>query len=144
MILPAFIAAFFILGAVQEEFGWRGYALERLQKQWNPFVSSLVLGGIWAIWHLPLFFIEGTGQSKTPFLLFFIGTFSISIIYTWLYNGTGRSLLIVLLFHAMHNTSYNLFPLTLLPNSNQAFLYLVILQSIAAFVIVWKTEFMIK
>jgi len=136
MILPAFIAAFFIFGAVQEEFGWRGYALNRMQARWNALVSSLILGGIWAIWHLPLFFIEGTGQSRIPFTLFFLGTLGVTVIYTWLYNNTGKSVLIALLFHAMHNTSFNLFPITLLPYPEKAFLYLTILQSITAIIIV--------
>lgn len=146
MIIPAFIASFFIFGAVQEEFGWRGYALDRMQARWNALVSSLILGGIWAIWHLPLFFIEGTGQSKISFTLFFVGTFGVTVIYTWLYNNTGKSILIALLFHAMHNTSYNIFPITLLPYPDKAFLYLTILQSIAAIIIIliWGPKYMVK
>jgi membrane protease YdiL (CAAX protease family) len=49
MILPTFIMMFFIGGSVQEEFGWRGYALPRLLEKWNPFTASLILGVIWGI-----------------------------------------------------------------------------------------------
>jgi len=55
-ILIAFIYIFFLGGPLQEEFGWRGYALEHLQKKWNTLVSSLITGLVWWAWHFPLFF----------------------------------------------------------------------------------------
>ena len=64
----------------------------------------MAIGVISALWHLPLFFIDGTAQSHLPFALFAVRTVSLSIISTWLYNGSRRSLLFVLLFHASLNT----------------------------------------
>ena len=57
MLLPLLI-----LGPLSEELGWRGYALERLQLRWNALTSSLILGVIWSLWQLPLFYIVGTSQ----------------------------------------------------------------------------------
>ena len=51
-----------IIGPLSEEIGWRGYALERLQTRWNALTSSLIVGLVWALWHLPLFMMVGTSQ----------------------------------------------------------------------------------
>ena len=64
----------------------------------------MAIGLISALWHVPLFMIPGTAQSHIPFLLFMVRSLSLSIISTWLYNGSKRSLLFVLLFHASLNT----------------------------------------
>jgi len=120
LIIPLFIYSLFALGALQEEFGWRGYALEKMQQRFNALISSIILGMFWALWHLPLFFIEGTMQSSIPFYIFFINVISISIMYTWLYNNSRSSVLIVLIFHGMHNTAYNIFPISLLEAPQKA------------------------
>lgn len=57
-ILPALFFA--TLPPILEELGWRGYALDRLQLNWSALGASLLLGVVWAVWHLPLFFIEGS------------------------------------------------------------------------------------
>ena len=90
-----------VLGPLSEELGWRGYALDRLQTRWNALAASLILGSIWSLWHLPLWFIIGTGQSGggCPFLAFLIGTTATSIFYTWLYNNTDRSIWSAVLLH---------------------------------------------
>lgn len=69
-----------------EEVGWRGFALPRLQKNHNALVATLVVGGLWGLWHLPLFFWVGNPMSNYPFLAWFIGTVAVSFVYTWLYN----------------------------------------------------------
>jgi uncharacterized protein len=110
LILPNFIIMFFIGGSVQEEFGWRGFALPRMLKKWNPLLASLALGIIWGIWHLPLFFIEGTGQYYMPFASFCFTTVFFSILFTWFYLRTGRNLFSALLFHTTLNTFLGVFP----------------------------------
>jgi membrane protease YdiL (CAAX protease family) len=91
-----------------EELGWRGYVLDRLQAKWNALTSSLILGAVWSLWHLPMFFISGSYQAglgigTVAFWLFFLAIVPLSIIFTWIYNHTNRSTLATILFHAMVN-----------------------------------------
>jgi uncharacterized protein len=105
MTVPStFLIVLFIGGPTGEEFGWRGFLLQRVQPMLGMLGASMAIGVISALWHLPLFFIDGTAQSHLPFALFAVRTVSLSIISTWLYNGSRRSLLFVLLFHASLNT----------------------------------------
>jgi membrane protease YdiL (CAAX protease family) len=110
MIVPTFLIMFFLGGSVQEEFGWRGYALPRLLTLLNPLMASLLLGGIWGVWHLPLFYIPGVSQSFMPFGIFWLLTIAFSIVFTWFFLGTNRNLFSALLFHTAINTSLSLFP----------------------------------
>lgn len=95
-------------GPLSEEIGWRGFLLPRLQKRLNPFCSSIVLGIIWACWHLPLFFIVGTCQYGIPFLLFVMTTTINTIIITWIFNRTNGSLVFPILFHTCNNVAAGL------------------------------------
>jgi len=99
-----------LIGGGQEEFGWRGYAQEPLQKKIGVIPASLVIGVIWGIWHLPLWFMAGDLHSAYSFFAFVIMTTSISLIYAWLYNSSGKKLIVVLFFHAMNNTAAPLLP----------------------------------
>lgn len=110
MAAVGFVYIFFLGGPFQEEWGWRGYALERLQANYSALFSSLILGVLWGAWHLPLFFIEGTVQSQTLVWGFMILIISGTILFTWIYNNTGGSILAVMLFHTMNNLSFFIFP----------------------------------
>ena len=99
-----------IIGGGQEEFGWRGYAQEPLQEKMGVLPASLVIGVIWGIWHLPLWFMAGDLHSAYSFLAFVMMTTSISIMYAWLYNSSGKKLIVVMFFHAMNNTAAPLLP----------------------------------
>ena len=90
-----------ILGPLSEEIGWRGYALGRLQTRWNALTSSMIVGLVWALWHLPLFMMVGTSQHEMgiPFIGFLVGFMAISILYTWLYNNTKQSIWSAILLH---------------------------------------------
>jgi len=108
-----FFSVMFTGGPVQEEFGWRGYALPRLQEKFSPFLSSLILGFIWAIWHWPQFLIpkELTGMFFiTPFWSFILTVISANFIYTWIYNNTKGSILAVLILHTQMNLFLWIFP----------------------------------
>lgn len=109
LAIPYFVLML-IIGGGQEEFGWRGYAQEPLQAKIGVIPASLVIGVIWGIWHLPLWFMAGDMHSAYSFLAFVIMTTSISLIYAWLYNASGKKLVIVLVFHAMNNTAAPLLP----------------------------------
>ena len=90
-------------GPIGEEFGWRGFALPRLLERYSPLTSSLILGLIHAIWHLPLFFIPGMPQKQLSFPIFTLGVISIAIFDTALYLRTGANLLLAILVHLMAN-----------------------------------------
>ncbi len=99
-LLPSFVFIFLFIG-MGEEPGWRGYALPWLQKRLSPVTAALVLGVIWAAWHIPLFGLEFTGATIPAFLASIIPA---SVIMAWLFNRSGESALAAALFHAMVNT----------------------------------------
>jgi membrane protease YdiL (CAAX protease family) len=106
-LLPALFFA--TLPPILEELGWRGYALDRLQLKWSALSAGVILGVVWALWHLPLFFIGGTyqhdavGFATTGFWLFMLGTVALSVAITWVYNNTQRSVLGVVVLHGWVN-----------------------------------------
>lgn len=95
-----------LLGPLPEEVGWRGYLLDRLQLRFNPLGASIIVGLLWFAWHLPLFFMPGyyerVGGSPDPLqfgVLIILG----SILYTWIYNNTDRSILGAIVLHFAGN-----------------------------------------
>jgi membrane protease YdiL (CAAX protease family) len=95
----------FIQVGLGEEIGWRGYALPKLQTGYSALVSSAILGVIWSLWHLPLFFNPATSYSRTPFWVFLVFLLPVSILITWAFNSTGGSVLMIMILHAMLNAS---------------------------------------
>ena len=111
IIIPAFFSVLFLSGPFEEEFGWRGYALPRLQAKFNALVSSLILGVIWALWHIPQFLIPGNGMFyKTPFWTFIPTVVAATVLFTLIYNNTNGSLLAMLFVHTTFNLSMFVFP----------------------------------
>ena len=108
-LLVNVIIMFFVGGPLGEELGWRGYMLERLQKKRNALASSLIVGFIWGVWHLPLHFMTGTTQEYIPIWAFILLQMVISILYTWIYNNT-KSVLAVIIFHWVGNAAAMLIP----------------------------------
>lgn len=88
-----------------EEIGWRGYALPRLAERMGLPLASIVLGVIWAAWHLPLFYIPGSGSTDGSFPVYLLGVTALSVVLTWLYWRTGGSLLMTMLMHAAINNT---------------------------------------
>jgi uncharacterized protein len=95
----------FIQVGIGEEIGWRGYALPKLQTGYSALVSSVILGVLWALWHLPLFFNPATSYSNTPFWVFLVFLLPFPIVYTWIFNSTGGSVLMAMILHAVTNAS---------------------------------------
>ena len=116
-ILP-FAIFILIFGPLPEELGWRGYALDGLQARYNALFSSLILGVVWALWHVPLFFMKGAfqhdqlGFATSGLWSYIFGPIIISVLFTWIYNNTNRSTLSAILFHFMINLTAELLPLT--------------------------------
>lgn len=116
----AFVYILVLMGPLGEEAGWRGFALKRMLRSLNPFKSAVLLGIVWTLWHLPLFFIKGTTQNLLagfgllPALFcYLLYTVMISILITLLYIMNGGSVFATVLFHTMGNLSLGLVPLIL-------------------------------
>jgi membrane protease YdiL (CAAX protease family) len=107
LMLPVSFAVF-ALAAVGEEVGWQGYALDPLQEQWNALLASILIGIVWAAWHIIPFLQMG----RTPAWIAWqaLGMIVARILTVWLYNNTGRSVLAAILFHAMNNVATVLLP----------------------------------
>ncbi len=95
--LPALALALF-LGPI-EEFGWRGLALPLMQRKLSPFWAGLILGVIWALWHIPSFFLSGMPQTAWAAGPYFLGIIALSVILTPMFNSARGSLLIAVLYH---------------------------------------------
>ena len=139
--LMLFIGANIIGGPLGEEFGWRGFALDRLQNKWNALVASLVLGIIWAAWHLPLFFIKGTPQQGMGFgtFLFWLWSLqvvSLSVFTTWVYNNTQRSILSAVFMHFMFNSTYGITQQDGLPLPPSTFAANTLIIAVAAVIVI--------
>ena len=110
----AFMAPVVILfafpGAFAEELGWRGFVLPRLQNKFNALLSSIVVAIFWGAWHIPLriYFGDLGANEHAGYVLAVIDFIPIAIIYTWIYNNTKGSLLLVTLFHIGQQLSNNL------------------------------------
>lgn len=101
-MLQGFLILTLITGAMGEELGWRGFALPWLQSRFNAFRASVILGAVWGLWHLPLWF-TGMGWEEANFWLFAWVGIVVTIILTWLCNNTRGNMLLVTLFHMSFN-----------------------------------------
>lgn len=113
-----FLVFTLFFGPVPEELGWRGYGLDALRSRMRLLDASLLLGFIWALWHLPLFFVEGTfqhGLIRNPASLasYFVAFFPGSILMSWIYYRTGRSTLSAIMFHFAGNAAGEVFQMAL-------------------------------
>lgn len=111
-----YIGGNIIGGPLGEELGWRGFALDHLQRKYRALVASLILGVVWAAWHLPLFLIKGTPQHGMGlgtffFWLWILQVICFSVLITWVYNNTHRSILSAVLMHFMINSVYGIIQL---------------------------------
>jgi membrane protease YdiL (CAAX protease family) len=102
VVLPVFVLVTVAL-AYGEEAGWRGYLLPRLQTRWSALTASLLLGIVWFLWHVPLLFLPGDMNRAMPIGLLAAFVLASAVLYTWLYNNTGGSVLAVTLLHGGFN-----------------------------------------
>jgi len=102
LFVPFFFTSIFMGGL--EEFGWRGVLQPALTKKLNLFAANLVIGIVWALWHLPLFYIIGAHHHNKQFLFFTLGAIGYSSFMTWLYAKTN-SVFLCVLFHASINAT---------------------------------------
>jgi membrane protease YdiL (CAAX protease family) len=103
-----------------EEIGWRGFALPRLAYHLGFAWAGIVLGVIWAVWHLPLFFIPEAETYGQSFVVYVLQVTAVSVAMAWLYMRTRGSLLLVMLMHAAANNTKNIVP-SAVPNAADTF-----------------------
>jgi membrane protease YdiL (CAAX protease family) len=104
-LLGIFVYILFLGGPLGEEPGWRGFALPRLQRLHGPLVGSLILGVLWALWHLPLFWTPWNELTTLNVVVYVLAIICLTIMYTWAFNNTKGSLLIVILVHSAFNVA---------------------------------------
>lgn len=102
-----------IIGGGLEEIGWRGYLQPTLEKKWSSFTSTIIVGGIWAIWHLPLWFVVGSNQMGMNFLWFTLSALALSFLLTVIY-ATTNSIFLCIIFHALINSFWEVY----IPDTN--------------------------
>jgi uncharacterized protein len=102
------LSALFFVSALGEESGWSGYLIDPLQQRFGAVLASIVLGLVWAGWHMvPLL---QAGRAPDWIAWWCVGTVSLRVLHTWLYNNTRRSVFGAIVFHATNNVSWQLFP----------------------------------
>jgi uncharacterized protein len=119
--IPAVFLVSLFLGPLAEELGWRGFVLPNLDAKNKMVASSIIMGLIWAAWHLPLFWaVIGTSVSGFPVTfqsvaLFALASIGTSFFYVWMFNKTAGSVFIAVIIHLSWNASGNITNL-LFPN----------------------------
>jgi uncharacterized protein len=103
LLLPLFLVILTLTDGLGEELAWRGFALPQLLTRYNALVASVVLGVIWALWHLPLLWTEGNSMFHQPLWLLLLDVTAKSILFTWVFLHTRGSVLIAMLFHGATN-----------------------------------------
>lgn len=93
-----------------EEIGWRGFALPRMSARFGLPLATILLGLLWACWHLPLFFVKGASTFGQSFPLYVIQVTGLSVVLGWLFWKTEGSLLITMLMHAAINNTKDIVP----------------------------------
>lgn len=147
--LSAFVLMVLIGGPLFEEPGWSGFALPRLQELHGPLAGGLILGSLWALWHLPGYLIPSQDITDIPprgtvmdFVVFSLALIGLRFIMQWVFNNTRGSVLMAVLVHASWNTFYSaalvqLFPV---PSVLGSYLYLTIASGVLALVLVALTR----
>jgi CAAX protease family protein len=110
-ILPALgLCVVGFIGALGEELGWSGYAIEPMQARWGALKASIILGIIWALYHY--IGLVQAGRSVEWIAWWSLYCVSLRVILVWLYNNTGKSVFAMALFHMTINVTWLLFPVS--------------------------------
>ena len=149
--LVALVVTFFFGGPLAEEPCWRGFALPRMQLRFGSLRGTLLLGVVWAFWHLPDFLTRAQGGGPgmgwaaffTNFPIFVVMVVAISVVMTWVYNHTQGSLFIAILLHASINSAGilpELFPAPNIPSATMANLGMLFAFIVPALLVVILTR----
>ena len=126
------LAYTFLAGPVAEEFGWRGYVQPRLRRHYGQLATTVVLGAAWGLWHVPLYFLDGTGQHDDGLftqqgLTFFLGLFPLTYVMLFVSERLRGGVPAAILVHAAWNLSEELIP----PLGNGVWVELLVLTAVA-------------
>lgn len=131
--LSLYVGGFLLVtffGGGLEEFGWRGFAQPRLQERYSALVAGSGIGIVWSVWHLPLFVLfEFPWYDR--FLPYLLWTVAWSLVLTWMYNGSGGSVLIVMFAHGIGNNPPVFEPIGTAPVSDSAKLIIIYAETLA-------------
>jgi membrane protease YdiL (CAAX protease family) len=100
---------FFFGGGLNEEPGWRGLAVPRVQVRFSPLVAGLIIGVIWSTWHFPLHAVSSFGSGLAGFPFRFVYNVPLGVLFSWLYNRSGGNLFACVLLHTSYNSAATLF-----------------------------------
>jgi CAAX protease family protein len=130
-----------LMACLLEEFGWRGFALPRLQRRYSALVSALIVGAGWGLWHIPINYLgmSQSGAMVIPLLAIgFLSNIALSVLLTWLHSNTGESMLLVILGHLSITFSVTFFglPSTMAANEPQSTAISTAIQVLTAIAIV--------
>ncbi|MBN1340266.1 MAG: CPBP family intramembrane metalloprotease [Bacteroidales bacterium] len=129
LVSVSFFYGLVFTGGLNEETGWTGFALPRLQGRFNPLISSMILWLFWILWHMPMQIAGLWNSNLDSFIRTLIGTFFARFIFTWLFNKTRGGILPAMLFHASANACFAFLPET---HVHMA------LEAVLAIVIIWN------
>jgi uncharacterized protein len=142
--LPLAIANFGLVllvgGPLGEEFGWRGYALPALTAKLGWRSASLIIGVIWGLWHLPLFFMASTPQAHMPIVWFIVSTIAQSVMFAWVFRHTGQSVVPALVMHTSINSWMNIIPIIPASSDMQPFAIMIGIQTLIAVVLLLRAD----
>ena len=127
---------FTIPNAVGEEIGWRTFALPRLSAWRGALVGTLVLGVFWGLWHIPAWIGQGLSLGFGPMAVRVLGLVATAFVFTWIYYGSGGSLVLVVLYHAAIASKNYLFP-GLPTQTEEILLWVFVLVMIASTPSLW-------
>ncbi|MEO6222855.1 MAG: CPBP family intramembrane glutamic endopeptidase [Vicinamibacterales bacterium] len=110
LMIAATVGSIVMGGQAGEELGWRGFALPRLADRFGLGPASILLGVVWALWHLPLFFAPAGDTFHQSFPLYLLQVVALSVTMAWLYSHTRGSLVPLMLLHAAVNNTKDIVP----------------------------------
>jgi membrane protease YdiL (CAAX protease family) len=137
--IPTVFATCFLMN-IWEEIGWRGFLLEKIITRYSLFLSSLVVGILWGLWHIP-YFLKNAGQNSLQFIA--VAIFWIicsSFIYTYIYVRTNRSILAVGIFHAFSNTLQSVVINSEIDFSGYFYYLTIAVAMIAILILIWQRK----